>query len=347
MLSQLHRRCLEELLGDDLTVHELDRGAVSGARSVFRALRGYIDGVSPAVQDRIVRIAREQGVSRIFLDGSNLGRLAKIAKKHLPEVEVLTFFHNVEARFFLGALRESRNVHALAVLFANFVAERMAVRCSGRRITLSERDSRLLARLYGRAGTDILAMAVEDKLPPDWAEATPAAQEGYALFLGGAFYANQAGIAWFAEKVAPHVDIKTYVIGRGMEALRDRIERSGKVEVVGAVEQLGDWYLNAHVVIAPIFDGSGMKTKTAEALMFGKKIVGTAEAFSGYEAIAGLAGWLCDSPEQFIAALREAQSIPLKRFDPKLRRLYERLYSRPAARRNLGEILGTPPFAAI
>ena len=53
----------------------------------------------------------------------------------------------------------------------------------------------------------------------------------------------------------------------------------------------------AALVIAPIFDGSGMKTKVAEALMHGKHVVGTPEAFSGYAAdivaaaAAGLA-WL-------------------------------------------------------
>jgi len=36
-------------------------------------------------------------------------------------------------------------------------------------------------------------------------------------------------------------------------------------------------------VILPIISGSGMKTKTAEALMYGKSIIGIKEAFEGYK----------------------------------------------------------------
>ena len=41
--------------------------------------------------------------------------------------------------------------------------------------------------------------------------------------------------------------------------------------VVGEVESLAQWYHDAYFVVAPIFDGSGMKTKVAEALMYGKE----------------------------------------------------------------------------
>lgn len=36
-------------------------------------------------------------------------------------------------------------------------------------------------------------------------------------------------------------------------------------------------------MVMPIFSGSGMKVKTAEALMYGKFLIGTKEAFEGYE----------------------------------------------------------------
>src|SRR5215211_106650 len=131
--------------------------------------------------------------------------------------------------------------------------------------------------------TDVLPMAIEDKLRNEADVPQGPLKEPYALFVGGAFYANQSGIKWFVENVVPEVSIKTCIVGKGLEALRGELERDGKVEVVGAVDELGHWYRNAKVVIAPIFDGSGMKTKVAEALMYGKRIIGTREAFSGYE----------------------------------------------------------------
>ena len=50
-----------------------------------------------------------------------------------------------------------------------------------------------------------------------------------------------------------------------------QLEIPGRVEVVGSVDDLGIWYVNSFFTIAPIFDGSGMKTKVAESLMFGKR----------------------------------------------------------------------------
>ena len=283
LLSQLHLKCLKAMLADCLVVHALRQAGNSGRRSRVDALRGYIDGITPEVETAILARVRDQAIGRIFLDGSNLGRLARAIKRTTPSVEVLTFFHNVEARFFFGALKQYRSAHALGVLAANYVSERMAVRYSDRLITLNKRDSAGIADLYGRAATDVLPMAIEDKLRNEADPPQSPLKEPYALFVGGAFYANQSGIRWFVENVVPEVSIKTCIVGRGLEGLRGELERDGKVEVVGAVDELGHWYRNAKVVIAPIFDGSGMKTKVAEALMYGKRIIGTREAFSGYE----------------------------------------------------------------
>ena len=56
-------------------------------------------------------------------------------------------------------------------------------------------------------------------------------------------------------------------------------------------------------VIMPIFMGGGMKVKTAEALMNGKTIFGSKEAFEGYdlEDISGL--YLCEDKDAFINCL--------------------------------------------
>jgi len=141
------------------------------------------------------------------------------------------------------------------------------------------------------------------------------------------------------EHVVPHIHIKTCIVGRGFESLRQELEREGKVKVVGAVDCLADWYRDAHFVIAPIFDGSGMKTKVAEALMYGKKIIGTPEAFSGYEGVAEKAGWICTTAPEFVAAIAKAGNEVTQSFYPELRMLYEEKYSFLAAVSRLSAIL--------
>ncbi len=176
--------CRANLLRENLLVHRIAAGAPGGARSAANSLRGYIDGLTPEVVAGIVERIRREKVERIYLDGSNLGLLAGAVKGQLPKVEVLTFFHNVEARFFLGSFRRRRSVRALGVLIANWIAERSAVAHSDRLIALSARDSRLLARLYGRSATDILPMAMEEQLAQPLDAAQTACNGDYVLFVG-------------------------------------------------------------------------------------------------------------------------------------------------------------------
>ena len=338
MLTRLHHDVLDTLFGARLRTFEL---AAFGPRKRIlpnSAVRGYIDGVTPATVHAVLEEIESRHAKHLVLDGSNLGEVARAARQAAPDLAITTLFHNVEARFFLGSLRQEKSVHAFGVLVANYLAERKAVRHSDRLICLSERDRGLLKRVYGRAGTDVCPMAVRDALPATW---PPAEQprDGYALFVGGSFYANRAGIQWFVRHVAPRIALRTCVVGRGLENLRAELELPGKVEVVGEVDDLAAWYAGAKVVIAPIFDGSGMKTKVAEALMFGKKVIGTPDAFAGYEAVAHEVGRTCRTADEFVAAIDDVDSFVTAPFDPKMRALYETHYSAAAYQARLKEIL--------
>lgn len=340
LLCKLNHDALRDIYGERLVLLELPRGRLRGLRSLINAFRGHIDGLNDSLMTKALEAIQTENVGKIFVDGSNLGGIVKVIKQRLPQVEISTFFHNVEAWFFLGALRQSKTLRALAVLMVNYLAERKSVRHSDKIICLSAKDSGLLRRLYGRAATHVAPMSMQDKLPVDIAQTANQPHLKFALFVGGAFYANRAGITWFVGQVAPRIDIKIYIVGMGFEAFRDELELAGKVEVVGAVDSLAEWYSKSHFVIAPIFDGSGMKTKVAEALMFGKRIVGTPEAFSGYEDVVDRAGWKCVTSDDFVTAIRQAVDLPLRSFDPELRALYEEKYSYPAARSRLAGIVG-------
>jgi len=340
LLCKLNHDVLKDIYGERLTLFELSRRPLRGVYSVINAFRGRIDGLNETFIAKALKTIETENVGKVFVDGSNFGGLVKVIKQEQPDVEVITFFHNVEARFFLGSLREHRTLHSLAVLVANYLAEGKAVRHSDKIICLSVRDSRLLQRIYGRLATHVSPMALQDKLPAVASQnARNSTGKKFALFVGGTFYANRTGITWFVDQVVPRLRIKTFIVGRGFEDLRSELECEGKVEVVGAVDSLAEWYRNAHFVIAPIFDGSGMKTKVAEALMHGKKIVGTPEAFSGYEDVADRAGWVCVTADDFVASIASAENEVVNAFDPELRALYEEKYSYPAARSRLVEIL--------
>lgn len=339
MLSRLIHDALTDLFGPRLILREVRSIPLHGLNSLISALRGQVDGMDSETIASIVATIRQEDVGKVLVDGSNFGKLVAVIKDNCPEIEVSTFFHNCEARFFLGAARQRPSIRAFGVLLANYLAERSAVRCSDKRICLNERDSEQLRRLYGQGATHLSAMALRDNLPTLGLAASLSPAKKFALFVGGAFYANQAGIAWFARNVAPHVPMKTCVVGKGFEAAREGLEQFGNVEVVGEVQELAPWYRDAHVVVAPIFDGSGMKTKVAEALMFGKRILGTPEAFTGYEQHLAEVGVVCRTAKEFITAMEKEMKRSQCTPSEKLRRIYEDHYSLEAARRRLAAII--------
>lgn len=333
MLSCVNRAILSDLYGDRLRHFPLAR---MRQPSLTDMARSWIDGIDGESIERILTLIADGGISEIFLDGSNLGAAARAIRRRYPAVRIVTFLHNVETRFFLGALKARTGPRALAVLIANTCAERSAVRASSLLLCLSTEDSQMLRQIHGRAADAITPLALPDRL-----RAMPPADRDrrFALFVGGGFYANLDGIRWFARKVAPHTQIKTMVIGRGMEALASELTGHPTIRIVGAVDDLAPWYRDAHVVIAPIRDGSGMKTKIAEALMFGKATIGTPQAFAGYDRAVIATGWLCPDAPAFARALNEAAAQDLPAFDPGARALYERLYSFEAARDRMAAVL--------
>jgi len=339
LLCKLNYDILKDIYQDQCIVYELEKHSISGIQGIINAFNGYIDGLTQESIRDILEILKLQNINKVFVDGSNFGQIVKCIKKSFPDVHVYTFFHNVEVRFFLGSLKQSRSLHALAVLMVNYLAEKKSIAYSDKILCINQRDNLLLKKLYGRSSTDLYPMSLEDKLPKNYENLPTNIEDKFALFVGGTFYANRTGVFWYVRHVAPHISIKTYIVGRGFEKYKSELEKNDKIVVIGEVESLAQWYHDAHFVIAPIFDGSGMKTKVAEALMYGKKIIGAPEAFTGYEDITEQAGDVCHTVDEFVSAIETSNKIVMNSFDTELRKIYEENYSYTAAKKRLEKIL--------
>lgn len=331
LVAALNFEVLQATYGESLLVVTVKRRAVEGAGAVLEAFRGHIDGLNEEVMEKALQLIAERGVLKVFVDGSNLGAFIRRIRTRRVNVQVITFFHNAESRFFLGAFLGAKTLRAAAVLGVNYLAERWAVRHSDKLVCLSSRDSQMIKRIYGRRATHICALGLKDARSVEGSGEPPMA-EPFILFVGGAFYANVAGVEWFVHHVAQRLPVKTVIVGKGFEQHRDRLQSPDKVVVIGKVDLLEPWYRHALLVVAPIFDGSGMKTKVAEALMYGKRIAGTNEAFSGYEDLIQKPQWVCKTADEFVATITDMLRDSSLPFDPTLRALYEEHFSFEAVR---------------
>lgn len=89
---------------------------------------------------------------------------------------------------------------------------------------------------------------------------------------------------------------------------------------------LGVFYRNCDAIISPIFEGSGMKTKTTEALMWGKYIIGSHEAFVGFTIPQGLYKE-CNTVDEFINGINMLSNNKPPKFIKEVRDLYLKKYS--------------------
>lgn len=244
----------------------------------------------------------QKGYDYVFVCQSLYGRVCKYVKKRFPEVRIITFFHNIERQYAEQFIKVSF-LKAIPFYLRVRIYEKMAVECSDYTFTLNERDSNLLKQIYGRKADLILPTTLEDRFIENNKEPSKDEDIIDLLFVGTAFYPNIEGMQWFINKVLPKVEGKLCIVGKNMSpSIFSNL--NDKVTIFGFVDDLAEYYRRAKMVISPIFHGGGMKTKTAEALMWGKLILGSKEAFEGYE-IDPKCMIECNTEAEFINAINK------------------------------------------
>lgn len=279
----------------------------------------YVGGLSKEIVDDVLK--KMDGFDIIWIDGSYFGALAKVLKRKGYKGRIICFFHNIE-----------KNFTKIAPWYLPFYpikyrpifeAENDAIFFSDTIVTLTERDAAFVKNKNSKVPVVLLPSSLPDTYEEGFVNENKASC-ATMLFVGSYFYANVQGIKWFINKVLPFVNAKLIIVGTGMDKLE--FQTSPKLEIHGFVEDLGYYYRNCDIVVSPIFEGSGMKTKTAEALMWGKFMVGTDEAFCGFD-ISSECGVKCSTVDDFIKQINKLLSHPKGKYIPASRSLFLDKYS--------------------
>ena len=220
---------------------------------------------------------------------------------------------------------------------AKIYNENLSVKYSEKLIVLNKRDLDELKRIYKKKINDKLIYQIPLYLEDSYIENKNFIKCNYDyLFIGSAFYANIYGITWFIEEVLPYIEGKLVLVGKGMEILKEKFSNNKKLEIKGTVENIAKYYYEDNIIISPIFHGSGIKTKTIEALMYNKKIIGTKEAFVGIEKEdVEKIGACCETKDEFIKTLTNRNDLQNKN---KSREIYFKNFSKNIIKRKYLEI---------
>jgi len=223
----------------------------------------------------------DQKFDYIFFDGSIYGGFLRLASK--LGNKTVCFYHNVEAEYYRQKACQTKSfADKLMIPYIRY-NERISTTYSDYRITLNNRDSQILISKYGKAADAIIPTSFPNRNIKSLYDiyGDNENHDCYLLFVGTNFFANYEGLNHFIVNIAPQIKCIVNVVGNIEKAFESRIDIPDNVRFVGRVDNLAEYYIKASAVLVPILSGSGLKTKTVEALSYGKTVIGFPEAFEG------------------------------------------------------------------
>lgn len=121
------------------------------------------------------------------------------------------------------------------------------------------------------------------------------------LFIGSAHESNINGIAFFITKVWPLLRKSVPKISMTLGGkICGTIRPPPRVRCIPFVSSLDRFYSDGRVAVSPMFDGTGLKIKSVEALAHGVPVVTTSIAAEGLEAAVNRCIFIGDTPTTFV-----------------------------------------------
>lgn len=320
-VNKRNENLLREFFKENLNIYYI----VDPTNTIFEKLKGYLGGINKYNVNEIIESIFVNNIDCVFLSQSFYGVLCKKIKMKYPNIKIITFYHNIETHYAKEYVRTSGLIHYPFYLLATY-NEKYTIKYSKYHFVLNDRDADLMKAIYGIESNFSLPVSYKDVF--DKSKVTLFPNDPLKiLFVGTAFFGNVPGVEFFIKEVMPHIDAELVIVGKGMDRFKNKFEISNNVKVFGFVDDLSAFYYDASIVIAPIFSGGGMKTKIAEALMYGKTILGTKEAFEGYKRVEGVT-YECNNAEEFIACIKKLENDSnLAPFNYFARELYQNNYN--------------------
>jgi polysaccharide biosynthesis protein PslH len=225
-----------------------------------------------------------------------------------PQLPAVLTCHNLTWNWYESRARQASPAAALALRaeawrYRRFVAAQLPRFHTAIAVSTIERDQ--LTEMGGaRVALIPTGVDVEDLRPAPEKGGSPR-----VLFTGTMSYPpNSQGGAWFAERVWPLVreclpEARLDIVGKDPPARLQTLDGREGIGVAGFVPSMAPYFDAAHVIVAPILTGAGIRVKIIEALAAGRPVVSTTLGCEGLGLESGRHLLVEDNPQRFAEAV--------------------------------------------
>lgn len=369
MGTKTHFDAIKEIYGED-NIIQIDllskqksekKNYISFAyepKDVRERITRILEGNSPFISNKIIRslceIVKRESIQLVFTEESDLGNLYATIKRAFPAVKIICFFHDISADLFAIRIKDAPKwkLHYIQECKLIIKQENVAQQAVDERWVFNKAEIARFKKYYGSEPEAVIPIGSYAPVT-DYKYKTVSTGENEKktiLFVCSSYYVNINGFMWFYTYVVPKLtgNYRIVVVGSGTQQLEERVDCDKyNIEITGMVDSMTPFYEQADIVIAPVFDGGGMKVKTVEALSFGKVFVSTSESLNGYwEAVPdGVRDKLifrCNTADEWVQILNGLLNTKIKRYNKEIIDVFEQNFSYTAQLEKFKEKLLDP-----
>lgn len=242
----------------------------------------------------------------VFIENTRLGFLGPVVRQIAgSRAKIIFNAHNVEVDY----MRTNTNNFLRQI--ATGYAERLAVDTSDIILTLTRQDEVRFNSVYPHHRSKIAYVPVALPWKVFRQEVRPPRGVLRCLFVGKLdVHQNQQAVRFLLNQVwpilGPHIanSIKLTIVGSSPPRDVFQLANANNVslEADASQDRLEQLFAEAHVLLAPVKGGSGIKLKVMDAIARGLPVIGSTDALVGYENSDQFA-MVADTPSAYAGAL--------------------------------------------
>jgi len=329
-------KVLKKITKNSLNIYQIDPYKNVALKDKIFSLK--TDYLTNEDTKNICKIIKKKKINIVLIDCSSFGYLCKKIKLISNKIKIVIINHHIEFIFYYKLFINGFNLKHLALSFKMYLIEKLSAKYSDQQIYFTNRDEMIAKKFFKPKNTNIFPISIEDKKNIKSCKNINLKKFiPYCLFVGSAHLKpNYYAVKWFVKKVLPFIKTNLIVIGTGYGSLANKIQNKN-IFFLGKVKNLKNYYKNSKFIVVPIFYGSGMKTKVAEAFSYGKTVFITKEASIGYEKNFDKCMILCNNSSDFIKNIQNYKKKVKNSSDIKM--VFKKNYSHEAMKNNFYKLI--------